>query len=143
MKYENGLSSMWLYAFMKRWQAIKLVKPQKLQMSRAKNASRETIVMYFQKLGEVLQQNNLMEATEIFYNIDKTGIIMDHSPPKIVCFSTTNPQAVTSSKQSNSTIIAGANAIKNSIPSFTLSLERDGVIFWMVNQLDLQEKWLV
>ena len=118
MKSENGLSSMWLYAFMKRWQANKLVKPQKLQMSRTKSASRETIVIYFQELGKVLQQNNLMEATEIFYNIDKTRISMDHSPPKIVCFSTTNPQAVTSSKQSNSIIIAEVNAIKNSIPSF-------------------------
>ena len=104
-----------LYTFMKLWPAIKLVKPQKLQMSRTKGASKETIDMYFHKFCEVLQQNNLMEAPEIFYN---TGISIEHSPPKTVCFSTTNLQGVTSSKQPNMTIIAGANAIKNSIPSF-------------------------
>ena len=98
-------------------------------MSRAKSASRETIDMYYQKLGEVLQQNNLMEAAEIFYNIDKTGICIERSPPKIVCFSTTNPQAVKCSKQSNKTIIAGAHAIKTAFHLLMLSKERDGVNF--------------
>ena len=52
------------------------------------------------------------------YNIDETGISMEHTPPKIVCSSETNPQAVTSPRQSNVTIIAGANAIGNNIPPF-------------------------
>ena len=61
---ENGLSSMWFYAFMKRWPDIKVAKPQKLQMSRAESASRETIDNYFRELGTVLRQNNLLEAPE-------------------------------------------------------------------------------
>ena len=39
---------------------------------------------------------------------------MEHAPAKIVFFSTSIPQAITSPKQSNETIIAGANAIGNS-----------------------------
>ena len=61
---ENGLSSMWFYAVMKRWPDIKVAKPQKLQMSRAESASRETIDNYFRELGTVLRQNNLLEAPE-------------------------------------------------------------------------------
>ena len=118
VKSENGLSSFWFYAFLKRWPDIKIVKPQKLQMYRAKSASKETIDKYFRELGQVLRQNNLMEAPERIYNIDETGISMEHAPPKIVCSSTTNPQAITSPRQSNVTIIAGANAIGNSIPPF-------------------------
>lgn len=115
---EKGLSSMWFYAFMKRWPDLKLAKPQKLQMSRAKSASREAIDSYFHELGTVLQQNNLLESPERIFNIDETGISMEHAPPKIVCASSSNPQAVTSARSSNVTIIAGANAIGNNIPPF-------------------------
>ena len=109
---------MWFYAFMIRWPDIKVVKPQKLQMSRTKSASRETIDNYFPELRTVLRQNNLMEAPERIYNKDETAISMEHALPKIVCSSETNPQAVTSPRQSNVTIIAGANATGNSIPPF-------------------------
>ena len=53
---EKGLSSMWFYAFMKQWPDLKLAKPQKLQMSRAKSASREAIDSYFNKTSTKLQQ---------------------------------------------------------------------------------------
>ena len=93
-------------------------KTSKLQIYREKSASKETIEKYFRELGQVLRQNNLMEAPERIYNKDETGISMEHAPLRIVCSSTTNPQAITSSRQSNVTIIAGANAIGNSILPF-------------------------
>ena len=115
MKSEKGLSSMWFYAFMKRWPDLKLMKPQKLQMS---SASGESIDNYFRELGTVLQQNDLMESPERIFNIDETEISLEHAPPKIVCAVESNPQAVTSARSSNATIIAGAVAIGNHIPPF-------------------------
>ena len=118
MKSEKGLSSMWFNAFIKQWPDLKLMKPQKLQMSRAKSASKESIDNYFRELGIVLQQNDLMESPARIFNIDETGISLEHASPKIVCAAESNPQAVTSARSSNVTIIAGANAIGNHIPPF-------------------------
>ena len=68
---------------------------------------------------------------------------MEHTPPKIVCSSETNPQAVTSPRQSDVTITAGANAIGNSIPRFMSSLGKDGVMSsWMVHRPGQLEKCL-
>ena len=103
---------------MKRWPDLKLMKPQKLQMSRAKSASRESIDNYFRELGIVLQQNDLMESPKRIFNIDETGISLEHAPPKTVCAAESNPQAATSASSSYVTIIAGANAIGNHIPPF-------------------------
>lgn len=63
-KIEKGLSNMWFYAFMKHWPDLMLVKPQKLQMSRAKGASRETINDYFMELGVVFREHDQMNTPE-------------------------------------------------------------------------------
>ena len=41
------LSNNWFYGMLKRWPELKLVKPQKLSMSRAKAASQENLNKYF------------------------------------------------------------------------------------------------
>ena len=45
-------------------------------------------------------------------------ISTEHSPPKIVCGAQSKPQAVTSPRSSNVTVIAGANALGHYIPPF-------------------------
>ena len=116
VKAANGLSDHWFYAFLKRWPDLKMVKPQKLSIARAKCASQETIDNYFKELGTVLKENDLMDAPQ--RNFDETGISTEHAPPKIVCAKSTDPQSITSPKSSSATIIAGANAIGNHIPPF-------------------------
>ena len=118
VKAANGLSDHWFYGLLKRWPELKMVKPQKLHIARAKSASKEIIDKYFKELGTILRENDLMDAPERIFNIDETGISTEHSPPRIVCSKATDPQAVTSPKSSNVTIIAGANALGNHIPPF-------------------------
>ena len=118
VKSEKSLSDNWFYGFLKRWSDLKMAKPQKLQISRAKSASQEVIDTYFSELGKVMRDNNLMEAPQRIYNIDETGISTEHAPPKIICSKESNPQAVTSERSANVTIIAGANAVGNYIPPF-------------------------
>lgn len=46
----NKLSNNWFYHFMNRWPQLKLVKPQKLSVHRAKSTSYEKIKKYFEEL---------------------------------------------------------------------------------------------
>ncbi|KAJ8318132.1 hypothetical protein KUTeg_003223 [Tegillarca granosa] len=45
---------------------------------------------------------------QCIYYIDETGLSLEHSPPKIISAKDTKPQACTSSRSSNITIIGGA-----------------------------------
>ncbi|XP_053408884.1 uncharacterized protein LOC128559893 [Mercenaria mercenaria] len=99
---------------------LKNVQPQKLDLSRprAKGASQEKIDNYFNELRGILSDNGLLNHPERIFNIDETGISTQHTPPNIVCGRETKPQAVTSPKSSNVTIIGGANALGNFVPPF-------------------------
>ena len=118
IKNQEYLSNCWFYGFIGRWPEMKVVKPQKLTISRAKSASSEVLGKYYQELGTILKSNNLMNKPERIWNIDETGVPTEHSPPKIVCNIGTNPQAVTSPRGSTITVIAAGNAIGNSIPPY-------------------------
>ncbi|XP_060592929.1 uncharacterized protein LOC132747543 [Ruditapes philippinarum] len=115
---KDGLSTVWYYSFMKRNPDLKAVKPQKLDLARAKGASEEKINNYFKKLKNILDDNDLINSPERIYNIDETGVSTQHSPPKIVCGKNDKPQAITSPRSSNVTIIGGANALGNHVPPF-------------------------
>ena len=52
------------------------------------------------------------------FNVDETSVTTEHSPPQIVCNKETKPQAITSGRSSTVTIIAGRNAIGNSLPPY-------------------------
>ena len=112
------LSNCWFYGFLKRWPELKVVKPQKLSISRAKSASSEVLANYYTELGNILSANNLTNKPERIYNVDETGISTEHLPPKIVCNVGTNPQAVTSPRSSTVTCIAAGNALGNSVPPY-------------------------
>ena len=114
----DHLSNAWFYDFLKRWPDLKIVKPQKLSLARAKSASKETLDNYFRELGTILTTNNLKDHPEKIFNIDGTGISTEHSPPKIVCSKESVAQSVTSSRTFNVTIIAGGNALGNHIPPY-------------------------
>ena len=118
VKSTESLSDCWFYDFIKRWPNLKVAKPQKLAILRAKSASRETINNYYSEHGTILKANNLLNKPERIFNIDETGISTEHQPPKVVCSTDSNPQAVTSPRSSLVTIIAGGNAIGNSIPPY-------------------------
>lgn len=118
VKAKAELSGHWFYRFMKRWDKLKSVKPQKLGLPRAKTASKETIDEYFHELGHVLTTHGLLGAPDHIWNIDESGFSTEHSPPKIVCSRDTKAQAVTSPRTKNVTLIGGINAMGNHIPPY-------------------------
>ena len=118
VKSPESLSDCWFYDFVKRWPDLKIAKPQKLAILRAKSASRETIDNYYSELELILRKNDLLDRPQHIFNIDETGISTEHQPPKIVCSKDTNAQAVTSPRSTLVTIFARGNAIGNSIPPY-------------------------
>ena len=115
---KEALSDNWFYRFIKRWPDIKVVRPQKLSISRAKSASRETLDKYYKELGTVLTTNGLKDKPQNIFNIDETGVTSEHSPPKIICDKNIKPQNITSARSSTVTIIAAGNALGNSVPPY-------------------------
>ena len=59
VKAKKALSNIWFYRCLKRWSNLKVVKPQKLSIARAKSASRDTLNNYYKELGTTLTNNNL------------------------------------------------------------------------------------
>ena len=84
----------------------------------AKSASRNILSNHYKELSTILTNNNLHDKPERIYNLDETGISQEYKPPKIVCDKGTNPQCVRSPGGSTITIIAGGNAVGNSIPPY-------------------------
>ena len=118
VKSKDSLSNDWFYEFLKRWPDLKIVKPQKFAMSRAKCASKENLDNYFKELGTILTINDLKNHPERVYNVDETGVCTEHSPPKIVCARDSSAQSVTSPRTYNVTIIGGGNALGNHVPPY-------------------------
>ena len=68
VKAEKGLSDHWFYGSLKRWSDLKMAKPLKLQISRAKGTTKEVIDKYFSELRNVTRDNGLIEAPQRIYN---------------------------------------------------------------------------
>ena len=117
-KAKESLSNNWFYGFIKRWPNLKIVKPQKLSIARAKSASRESLDKYYKELSQVLTSNGLNEKPQNIYNVDETGVNTEHSPPKVVCDKSTIPQNITSNRSSTITITASGNTLRNSVPPY-------------------------
>ena len=64
VKSKDSLSNSWFYDFLKRWPALKIVKPQKLSMFKDKCASKENLDNYFKELGIILIVNDLKNHTK-------------------------------------------------------------------------------
>ncbi|KAJ8317089.1 hypothetical protein KUTeg_004993 [Tegillarca granosa] len=112
------LSRFWFSNFQKRWPKIKLMKPRSLTSIRAKAASMDTVQAYYTELETILDRYHLKDRPEGIYNVDEKGISTEHTPPYIVCTEEGAPQAVTSPRGKNTTIIGCGNAIGQQLPPY-------------------------
>lgn len=108
----------WFDGFKKCNPDITLSKPKKLSLVRAKSTSEAVLNKYFQDLEKVMSTNGLLDKPENIWNIDETGLVMEHSPSKVVCGKGAAPQSVTSSRGQTVTIIASGNAAGCRKPPF-------------------------
>ena len=81
----------------------------------------ETIQAYFDLLKDVLLENGLMDSPCQIYNVDQTGIPLDHHPPKIVTKGVKiKVRSLTSGNKSQITVIGCVNAAGSHIPPFEI-----------------------
>ncbi|KAJ8312138.1 hypothetical protein KUTeg_009511 [Tegillarca granosa] len=95
-----------------------MMKPRSLTSIRAKAASMDTVQAYYTELETILDRYHLKDRPEGIYNVDEKGISTEHTPPYIVCTEEGAPQAVTSPRGKNTTIIGCGNAIGQQLPPY-------------------------
>ena len=81
----------------------------------------ETMQAYFDLLKEVLLEHSLMDSPCHIYNVDETGIPLNHHPPKVVTRKGQKKiRSRTSGNKSQITIIGCVNAAGSHIPPFVI-----------------------
>ena len=81
----KSLSDKWYYAVLKGWDCrLKVIKPRSLLSTRASSLTQKVIYSYFSDLNVVLEQNNLKTKPYLIYNLDETGLHLEHRPLKVI-----------------------------------------------------------
>lgn len=115
------VSNGWYYRFMERQSHLTLRKGDPIANIRMECMNEETMTDYFEKLKYVLQKNELMNSPSQIYNVDETGMPLDHRPPKIVTKrGQKKVRSRTSGNKSQVTVIACVSATGHAIPPFVI-----------------------
>mgnify|MGYP000140301650 FL=1 len=110
---EQPFGNSWFNGYKARHPQLILTKPQKLSVVRAKATLAAVLQEYFTQLDlllKLIKENGVHERPECIWDMDETGLQMEHSPSKVVCLKGSQPVAITSSRGKTITIIAGGNA---------------------------------
>ena len=110
----------WYYNFIKRCPDLSIQKPKKREISRVRGTTEVNVKNYFQELDIILTKYNLKNKPEQIWNIDETGITLDHNPPKIVATKGERPFVVTAGHSDNTTVIVAGSALGETIPPYVI-----------------------
>ncbi|XP_033728930.1 uncharacterized protein LOC117318038 [Pecten maximus] len=113
-------SKHWFYGFLGRFPELSMVKPKKKEVARDKAVTSDMLCTYFAELKLILDKYQIMNKAEQIWNVDESGISLDHTPPKVLARAGTNPYAVTQGESANTTLIAAGSAIGETIPPYII-----------------------
>ena len=106
----NGES--WWTRFMKRHPELSLRTSDPLSHCRSSAVSQPVLDYYFELLKKTLEVNGLMDKPNRIYNMDESGMPLDHRQPKrIAPKGTKKVHGPSSGNKTQITILACANAI--------------------------------
>ena len=103
-------------------------------------ANKEALDNYFKLLKEVMEENDLMDKPGQIYNVDESGMPLDHRPPRVL--TTKREKKVryrTSGNKSQITVIGCVNAAGQTIPPLFANLRRD--LNTLTSDEEIFEKW--
>ena len=80
----------------------------------------KTLSTYFEELGNVLDKYVIKKKPQFIWNVDETGISLDHNPPKILARTGSNTHCVTSGKSATITVIAAVSALGKTITPYVI-----------------------
>ena len=115
------ITSGWWDSFMRRHPQVTLRAPEKLVYVRAIMGNKEVIEAYFDLLEETLTKNGLLDKPGAIFNVDETGMPLEHKPEKAVAQKgARNVTAHTSGNKTNITVIACGSAAGQVLPPMVL-----------------------
>ena len=83
-KKENKISNGWFTKFIKQHDALSLCKWDPTAAVCMDCLTTENMMKYFENLEVCLKEHDLMNCPGQIYNVDETGMPLDHRPPKVV-----------------------------------------------------------
>ena len=111
----------WWLRFMERWPTLALRKGDALAQPRANAVTEINIHQYYSLLEKTLQENGILNCPSRVYNMDESGMPLDHKPPKVVVpKGTKKVHCQTSGNKSQITILACGNASGYMIPPMVI-----------------------
>ena len=111
----------WWNRFVERRPHISLRKGDALALSRARAITSANIEQYYSLLKKTLEEHGLMGCASRIYNMDESGMPLDHKPPMVVARrGIKKVHCRTSGNKSQITIIACANAAGSIIPPMVI-----------------------
>ena len=116
---KNSPTKHWFYGFLKRFPELKMVNPKKREKSRTMLTD-ETLNRYFAELEITMTKYGVKDKAANIWNVDETGISLDHNPPKVLARSGTSPHSITSGRSANTTAIAAVGALGQTIPPYVI-----------------------
>ena len=117
----HELSDGWYYRFMSRQEHLSLRKGDQIANVRMDCLNREVMNSYFELLKKTLSENNLLDSPDRIYNVDETGMPLDHRPPKVVTKrGQKKVRTRTSGNKAQITVIACVSAAGQAIPPFVI-----------------------
>ena len=128
---ESGkrISNGWYCRFMERQPQLTLRRAS----IRMECTSKEVMEECFKLLKSMLTENNLLDEPSRFYNVDETGMPLDHHSPKLVAYKGQKKvRTRTSGNKPQVTAIACVSATGQVIPPF---------VIFVAKQLSFQQKF--
>lgn len=103
---------------MERQPQLTLCRSDPIASIRMECTSKEVMDKYFNK--STLTENNVLDEPSRIYNVDKTGMPLDHRPPKVVAYiGQKKVRTRTLENKSQVTVIACVSATGHVIPSLS------------------------
>ena len=111
----------WWNRFVERRPDIRLRKGDALAIPRANAITAANIAQYYSLLKKTLEENSLMGCPNRIYNMDESGMPLDHKPPKAVARKGTRKvHYCTSGNKSQITVLVCANAAGSIVPPMVI-----------------------
>ena len=118
---KQKISDGWFRRFMERQPYLRLRKGDATANVRMDYVNKETMTEYFDLLKNVLSEHGLMNLPNQIYNVDETGMPLEHRPPKVVTKKGQKKvRCRTSGNRSQITVIGCVSATGQAIPPFVI-----------------------
>ena len=110
----------WFYkGFMARHPDLKMVNPRKREKAR-EAVTEEIINNYFRDLESVLEEVGLKDIPAKIWNLDETGISLDHKSPKVLASASERAFYVSAGKSPTTTLISAVSALGQTLPPYMI-----------------------